>query len=134
MNKSLEDMVNEIIDNTLPLMEVSKVLTHNEAYERGSRLLIAQGRLTNIWKQYSDNLIMAKSREEQAMHGAVSTAEGKDADARKACAKANPERQQAAEEVARIENNISYVQSFMRQFENGYRLMTYMVKGQEGNV
>lgn len=128
MSKSLEEVVNDIIENTLPLMEVSQVLSHNEAYERGSKLLTAQGRLGNVWKQYADQLVLARSQEEQAMHGAISTAEGKDADARKAAAKANPARQLAAERVAMLENNIAYVQSFMRQFDAGFRLMSYMVK------
>ena len=132
MSKSLEEVVNDILDKTIPLMEVSQVLSHNEAYERGSKLLMAQGRLTNIWKQYADQLIVAKSQEEVAMHGAISTAEGKDADARKAAAKANPDRQKAAEEVARLENNIAYVQSFMRQFENSYRVFMAMVKNDAG--
>lgn len=128
---NLEDVVNQIIEDAIPLMSVSKVLSHNEAYQRGSDLLIAQGRLTNAAKQYSDDLVVARSSEEQAMYAAIQTAEGKDADARKAAAKANPVRQAAAEKVALLENNLAYVQSFCRQFENGYRLMTYMVKGME---
>jgi hypothetical protein len=131
---SIEEIISNIVETTIPLMEVSQALSHNEAYERGSKLLIAQGRLTNLWKQLADELIKAKASEEQAMHIAVSGAEGKDADARKAAAKANPERQAAAERVLLLENNIAYVQSFSRQFENAYRLMTYMIKGQDSGV
>jgi hypothetical protein len=126
--KTIEQLIEEIIEKTAPLMEVSEVLAQNEAYERGSKLLTAQGRLTNLWKQLADDLVKAKAIEEQAMYSAISVAEGKDADARKASAKANPARQVAAERVALLENNITYVQSFIKQFDAGFRLLTYMVK------
>lgn len=125
----VEELAESIIQDHLPMLQVSGVLSANEAYSRGSSLLTAQARLTNCWKQLVDELVKARAYEEQAMHMAISSAEGKDADARKASAKANPERQSAAERVALIENNIAYIQSFSRQFENAYRLYTYMVKG-----
>lgn len=129
--KSIEDMINEVIEKTTPLMEVSASISHNEAYQNASKLLIAQGSLTNLWKKLADELIKARAEEESAMHAAVSTAEGKDADARKAAAKANPTRQAAAEKVALLENNLAYIQAFSRQFENSHRLWTYLIKGQE---
>ena len=102
----------------------------NEAYSRGAAMLTAQARLTNVWKELADQSIQAKAEQEQAWYAALTTAEGKTVGDREAAAKANPEYQAISSRLELLKNNIAYVQSFMRQFENSYRLMTYMVKGE----
>lgn len=129
-----EELAEKIINEQLPLLEISKVLGTNEAYSRGASMLSAQGALTHVWKELADKLVLARSQEEVAYHQALSTAEGKDAEARKASAKANPIYIKARQEVELLENNVAYIQSFNRQFDAGFRIFSYMIKGGEGAV
>jgi hypothetical protein len=126
---TVEELVEQIVNEHIELLQVSKVLGQTEAYQRGSSFLTAQARLTNCWKELADQLVLAKAGEEQAYNNALQVAEGKDAEARKASAKANGMYLKAKEKVSLIENNTQYIQSFMRQFENGFRLCSYMIKG-----
>lgn len=127
-NMTVEELAEQIINEHLPLLEISKVLGTNEAYSRGAAMLTAQARLTNCWKQLADESVLAKASEEQAYNAALQIAEGKDAEARKASAKANIVYLKAKEKVNLLENNTMYLQSFMRQFENGYRIFMNMTK------
>lgn len=127
---NIEDLAASIIDEHIPLLQVSKVLGTNEAYSRGSSLLTAQARLTNCWKELADKLIVAKAQEEQAWYSALMAAEGKTVGEREAAAKTNRVYSEASMECERLKNNLAYIQSFLKQFENGYRLFTYMVKGE----
>lgn len=129
---TVEELAEQIINEHIELLQVSKVLGTNEAYQRGSAFLTAQARLTNCWKELADQLVLAKAGEEQAYNNALQVAEGKDAEARKASAKANKVYLNAKEKVNLLENNTQYIQSFIRQFENGFRLFSYMIKGDVG--
>ena len=125
-----EQLAEQIINEHLPLLEISKVLGTNEAYSRGAAMLTAQARLTNVWKELADQSIQAKAEQEQAWYAALTSAEGKTVGDREAAAKANLDYQAISNRVELLKNNVAYVQSFMRQFENAYRLMTYMIKGE----
>ena len=129
---TVEELAEQIINEHIELLQVSKVLSQTEAYTRGSSMLTAQGRLTNCWKALADGLVLAKAQEETAYNIALQSAEGKDAEARKASAKANRAYLNAKERVSLLENNTQYIQSFIRQFENGFRLFSYMIKGDVG--
>lgn len=127
-----EELAEQIINEHLPLLEISKVLGTNEAYSRGAAMLTAQARLTNVWKELADQSIQAKAEQEQAWYAALTSAEGKTVGDREAAAKANPEYQAISSRLELLKNNIAYVQSFMRQFENSYRIFMAMVKNDIG--
>jgi hypothetical protein len=126
---NIEELAEQIINENLNLLKVSKVLDTNEAYSRGSAMLTAQAKLTNCWKEIADKLILAKANEEQAWHIALTSAEGKSVGEREAAAKASLAYQEVSNEVERLKNNLTYIQSFARQFDAGFRLFSYMIKG-----
>jgi hypothetical protein len=129
---TVEELVEQIVNEHIELLQVSKVLGQTEAYQRGSSFLTAQARLTNCWKTLADSLVTARAEEDVAYNAALQVAEGKDAEARKSAAKANRGYLAAKEKVSLLENNTQYIQSFMRQFDSGFRLMSYMIKGDVG--
>lgn len=131
-----EELAEQIINEHLPLLNISGVLSTNEAYTRGAAFLTAQARLTNVWKELADQSIQVKAEQEQAWYTALMAVEGSHpgkklvAAEKEAAAKANPEYQAISSRLELIKNNVAYVQSFIRQFENSYRIMSYMVKGE----
>lgn len=125
-----EELAEQIINEHLPLLEISKVLGTNEAYSRGAAMLTAQARLTNVWKELADQSIQAKAEQEQAWYAALTSAEGKTVGDREAAAKANPEYQAISSKLELLKNNLMYIQSFTKQFDAGFRLLSYMIKNE----
>lgn len=110
--------IKELVEKNLELLPSEKTITQQEAEIRSGRFLYVIAELANYQHLLLNKKISADSQETVQYNVAISSAEGRDAETRKASAKAKTEYINAKEDLSRIDADLLWVKTIMSLFEN----------------
>lgn len=122
----IKQEIKELVDKNLELMPSEKSITQHEAEIRSGRFLHVIAELANYQHELLNQKLNADSQETVSYNNAISTAEGRDAEARKASAKANSGYISAKQALGAIEADLVWVKTIMQVFENASILYRQM--------
>lgn len=114
INPEIKDLVNK----NLELLPSEKTITQQEASIRSGRFLYVIAELANYQHNLLNKKINADSQETISYNAALSHSEGRDAEARKAGAKANLPYLSSKKALLEVEADLLWVKTLMQVFEN----------------
>lgn len=118
--------IKELVNKNLELLPNETMISQQEAAVRSGRFLSVVAELANYQHTLLNKKLGADSQETVQYNSAISTAEGRDAEARKASAKANPGYLSAKESLGQVEADLVWVKTTMSVFENASVLYRQM--------
>jgi len=124
--QQIEKIVNEYME-LLPV-EDNKLLAQSEV--KASKFLMATAKLANIRDQLLNEKVKKDALVSVAYAEAINTAPGTNAPTKEANAEANPKYLAAAEEVAVIDNQLTYLRTMLEIFTNAHLLYRGLMKGE----
>jgi hypothetical protein len=110
--------IKDLVNKNLELLPSEKTITQQEANIRSGRFLYVIAELANYQHELLNKKISADSQETIYYNTAITSTEGRDAEARKAGAKANPSYIAAKEVLAQVDADLVWVKATMSVFEN----------------
>ena len=127
---NLQEQVSSVAEKYIELLPVGEQNFSVGSEQKASKFLIASVQLAGL----RDKLLNAKIKKDSmvsiAYNQAIANAEGKDATARSAAAKANPAYLSAEEDAALIENQLIYIKSLLDIFNNAHLLYRALLKNE----
>lgn len=118
--------IKELVDKNLALLPSETMITQQEAAVRSGRFLSVVAELANYQHSLINKKINADSQETVNYSAALSSSEGRDAEARKASAKASSSYIAARESLEQVEADLLWVKTIMSVFENASVLYRQM--------
>ena len=123
-----QEQIESIVNQYLELLPVEDKNLLVKSEDKASRFLIAIAKLANLRNGLLNSKVKKESLQAVTFNEAIKTAEGKDAETRKAASRANPDYLSITEEVNIIDNQLLLVKTYIDIFTNSHLLYRALMK------
>jgi len=126
----MQDEITKIVDQYIELLPIedNKLLAHSEV--KASKFLMAIAKLAAVRNRLLNDKVQKDSLKSVAYAQAINNAPGSNAPTKSANADANPGYLSAAEEIAVIDNQLTYIRTMQEVFNNAHILYRGLMKGE----
>lgn len=127
---NLQNEIGKIVDQYVELLPIedSKLLAQSEI--KASKFLLAIAKLANLRDQLMNAKVQKDSLKNVAYADAINNAPGTNAPTKQANAEADSNYLSIAEEIALIDNQLSYTKTMIDVFNNAHILYRGLMKGE----
>ncbi len=126
----MQEQINEIVNKYVELLPVDdkQLLVHSEV--KASQFLLAVAKLAAIRDHLTNQKVKKDALKSVEYANAINNAPGTNAPTKQANAEASPFYLKAAEEVAIIDNQLSYTKTMIEVFNNAHILYRGLMKNE----